>query len=545
MHLIEALVPGVAGCENGTAVITLRGTATSTTVYTDFEGTGSYASNTITLDARGGAVAYVDNVLVTVACKDSSGNTVRTFVSGVGAGNIEVKSDSFTGTAYSGAPTATSQPTTLKAVLDKWDNSAGADDFEVLFEGASTPLSSFASRLSGMLYNVKSTAYATGATGDGATDDTAAINAAISAASAAGGGTVYFPKGTYRITTTLNVPGTVSFAGVSPKVSLIKMDAASAAHVTFTSGTTNRSQVFRDLRFENAQSNSKPIFLPYSVSSTHFLAQNCVFGDSSYTKYVWDDPASAVVSTARFSFCRFDIGSTSGGHVVTSDSTSAQIWLDHCWLTTPNSFSGEMVRCPRLTVVGTRFEPGQGGAQSCIVIPNVANAYAAITGNEFNYDSSGTITGIEIEGTLSSTMRITESGNVFHSSVTPYAYTPAWDATRVVLGTRPEMYYRTSDNTTPLTIPADQYGVVVLRRTGGAVQTLNFNNATPGSEFTLVIYNNSGVTPLGAITWGNNVQVDSVTVPDDAKVTVVRFVCASHDGSTLVWLQANGTNFTP
>src|SRR3989344_4600844 len=44
-------------------------------------------------------------------------------------------------------------------------------------------------------FNVK----AYGATGDGATNDTAAIQAAIDAASAAPGGVVYFPAGTYAI----------------------------------------------------------------------------------------------------------------------------------------------------------------------------------------------------------------------------------------------------------------------------------------------------------------------------------------------------------
>src|SRR5689334_25194249 len=42
-------------------------------------------------------------------------------------------------------------------------------------------------------YDVK----AMGATGDGKTLDTPAINKAIEAANAAGGGTVYFPPGTY------------------------------------------------------------------------------------------------------------------------------------------------------------------------------------------------------------------------------------------------------------------------------------------------------------------------------------------------------------
>ena len=42
-----------------------------------------------------------------------------------------------------------------------------------------------------------------GAAGDGTTDDTTAIQNAIDAAEAAGGGTIYFPRGTYKITATL------------------------------------------------------------------------------------------------------------------------------------------------------------------------------------------------------------------------------------------------------------------------------------------------------------------------------------------------------
>lgn len=52
-------------------------------------------------------------------------------------------------------------------------------------------------------YNVK----AYGATGNGSTDDTAAIASAISAATAATGGTIFFPVGTYLISSSLNVGG--------------------------------------------------------------------------------------------------------------------------------------------------------------------------------------------------------------------------------------------------------------------------------------------------------------------------------------------------
>ena len=54
----------------------------------------------------------------------------------------------------------------------------------------------------GQVFNVK----AYGAKGDGVTDDTAAVNAAISAANAAHGGTIYFPPATYLIAGQLVFP---------------------------------------------------------------------------------------------------------------------------------------------------------------------------------------------------------------------------------------------------------------------------------------------------------------------------------------------------
>ncbi len=52
-----------------------------------------------------------------------------------------------------------------------------------------------------------------GATGNGTTDDTVAINSALAAAGTAGGGIVYLPPGNYRTTNTLNVPSGVELRG--------------------------------------------------------------------------------------------------------------------------------------------------------------------------------------------------------------------------------------------------------------------------------------------------------------------------------------------
>lgn len=51
------------------------------------------------------------------------------------------------------------------------------------------------------VYNVKSSLW--GAVGDGVTDDTSAIQAALNACGTAGGGVVYFPAGTYRTTSAI------------------------------------------------------------------------------------------------------------------------------------------------------------------------------------------------------------------------------------------------------------------------------------------------------------------------------------------------------
>lgn len=65
-----------------------------------------------------------------------------------------------------------------------------------------------------------------GATGDGSTDDTAAINAAIAFIPSTGG-VLFFPAGTYRITGALSISNrSITIVGEGEGVSIIKVDAA-------------------------------------------------------------------------------------------------------------------------------------------------------------------------------------------------------------------------------------------------------------------------------------------------------------------------------
>lgn len=204
MNLVHFLASGVNGAPQGTATFTLRGTASTAVavMYSDFEGQVPLASNIVTLDAYGAAEVYVD-AYVDVEVKNLAGTTLRTITVGNTATNCEVVSSSFNGQNYSGGGTAPSLPVNLKTVLDLWATSAGAEDFQVAVDGVDTSLQSAMASVSGTFFNVKSSLY--GATGDGVTDDTASIDAAIAACKASGGGTVFFPAGTYIASSTLTV----------------------------------------------------------------------------------------------------------------------------------------------------------------------------------------------------------------------------------------------------------------------------------------------------------------------------------------------------
>jgi len=92
-----------------------------------------------------------------------------------------------------------------------------------------------------------------GAVGDGIANDTAAIQAAVDAAEANGGGTVYIPTGTYKITATIEVPFGVSIYGEGASVSVI--NCINCDGLTFDSPTYDSGNMFyRDFTIDGTGS---------------------------------------------------------------------------------------------------------------------------------------------------------------------------------------------------------------------------------------------------------------------------------------------------
>jgi hypothetical protein len=148
-----------------------------------------------------------------------------------------------------------------------------------------------------------------GAVGDGTTDDYAAINAVINAAYAAGGGTVYFPPGTYKITSQLVLPndgGTGNPNNAPRQPALILRGAGGWAtgqeqtgsstkggtvlNLTYSSGTYNNAQlvtrglgnlVIEDLTFTDTTSTPSTPFI--MTTNTTLRVSRCAFYGSEYS----------------------------------------------------------------------------------------------------------------------------------------------------------------------------------------------------------------------------------------------------------------------
>jgi hypothetical protein len=76
-----------------------------------------------------------------------------------------------------------------------------------------------------------------GATGNGSTDDTAAIQRAINAAVAAGGRSVYFPPGFYVVSSTINITGSVGLIGAGRAFTVIEWASTTLTVFNNTSDT--------------------------------------------------------------------------------------------------------------------------------------------------------------------------------------------------------------------------------------------------------------------------------------------------------------------
>lgn len=207
MHLLSDVASGIDAAASGYIQVKVRGTAQDAAVYSDPEGLVQRAGTQHTLGSDGSLECYV-NQQVDVYWYTSAGSLIRGPYTHVTRAEIlEYVGQSFTGTDPLTAATGVNKVAKASTILDLWKTSAGAIDYKVQKDVLATPttwnLKSLGVTVGTAFANVKDPVY--GAKGDGVTNDTAAIQAAIDAVELAGGGVVLIPYGTYLVNAALTI----------------------------------------------------------------------------------------------------------------------------------------------------------------------------------------------------------------------------------------------------------------------------------------------------------------------------------------------------
>lgn len=499
MKLIVPLAAGIRGAASGTAEIYRRGTSTRATYYNDFEGTSAVSTGAnLALDANGGAVVYV-NEFVRVVVRSSTGTVIRDFINGVSATTVDYTGPSFTGTNYLTAETGVNQPVALNSVFDLWAASAGATDFNVSYNGVATPLTTIAAQLFA-LSNVVIGVKTYGATGDGSTDDTAAINTAIAAVVALGGGIIYFAPGTYKITAAISLSSAVSIYGSGSASCKITQATAGAAVLTLASTASTVTIDSFTLLHSSAASAGVPEVTAANSTKTRFT--NCVFGSSS-----------------RF---------TDHGISISTAGTATELSVDSCvFINTITGIRDLRTTAPAqpLLAYGCKFQANPTGtwtgigsayfiAENCAIDNSTQNSgttngfefrtdlpassgFASVTGCVFSNPTGGTATGINLPAVISSTATFFEDQNVFGGNVTSFygamAITFASKGAFIRLGSRES---RISNVTTNIntTLRTDLYGTIVVTRTTNAGINLTLTMVPEGTRGRIIVFNSSGGT---------------------------------------------------
>ena len=222
---------------SGKVWIYIQNTTSLAPVFADVF-SDSIITQPIVLDAAGRAIFYVDQVC-TIHVETAAGATVNDYNLADSPGVVQVETPFYTGTLPDGSQ-GPGGVTDLQKILTSAGVSFGGPDFTYIAAPGTTPRS-----VSDWMREVHLSVKDFGAVGDGHSDDTTAIQATVNRCVALGGGTVYFPPGTYNITATILVPASqsISFVGAGYVSTIANQSAVSGIFSISTSRGFQISQL--------------------------------------------------------------------------------------------------------------------------------------------------------------------------------------------------------------------------------------------------------------------------------------------------------------
>lgn len=539
MQLVGTLASGVAGAEGGYAKILVRGSSKRARYFTDFEGDNAIDGSNVLLDEHGGAVVYV-NVTVDVLVYNDSDLLVRRWIESSTAACVEVVSQSFTGADYETGVGGVGLPTTVASVFDRLIDSFGAPDFLVgMPDGTDLPLDEAIETVRSVFFNVQSPIF--GATGDGSTPDGAAIQLAIDAAASAGGGTVFFPGGTYSIgNTQLLVPSGVSILGAGANaVSIVstRTVVGESAMVVGGSSTVARHTV-QGIRMSLSVPTGQGLITVAAGSRVSII--NCVFTSrNGLSLRILGNDTYVVVDS-----CDFYIAGGSGAIDTSILPRRGRVDLVRCRFTMQASSTGTVIVAGGCVHMAGCLYDGTLSSVSNVVVfrPSAAlDLYGSARGCEFIDSGGRPIICMQLDDVTGSAEWFSEDGN-FLTKLNPASvlYSGTY-------GTVPQYYCRLGSResrsksmTSAVAVisitQTGEFGIVTVRSTfAGSISISPDLTAPMGARLRLIIVN--GDTLGRTLTFGTNARGGSYVMSANEAMgfELVRAIANNGAGDVAAW----------
>jgi hypothetical protein len=173
-----------------------------------------------------------------------------------------------------------------------------------------------------------------GATGNGSTDDTTSIQNAINACSTAGGGWVWIPRGTYKLSTTLTLPSKVSLVGQGADQSVFAFTQTTTSCVQLSSGAVYNTITGIYFNPQNVCTSGGCITAPNA--NNYLYIDQCTFAQTYWNGIELYGNSTAACLGVIITRCYFSSGAASHDSisigVVSSTYSCADVWIYACTL---------------------------------------------------------------------------------------------------------------------------------------------------------------------------------------------------------------------
>lgn len=482
--LVAPLVSGISTAASGSVEFFQEGTSTLAHVFSDADGETEVTSHV--LDSRGGIVRYV-NERVTVRVLDSDGAEVLSFVWGTDAREVRLENEGFTGPDEDGQIVGGGR-TTVDAAFTSLFESLGATDGQVMVNGEEMSLADALSGSAGLVYNVKSVY---GAVGDGVHDDGPNIQAAINAADAAGGGILYFPHGTYKISTAVTVAnstGKFFFLGESATGTKLKQGTSG---ITMLSLGNGNQPLLQALTFTATAANTGALVAVGTTARATFVS--CTFEPLNGTTLAL---SAAATSQANLFGCSI---SQAGASSRIASGNSAYLRLIGCDITTSGgdltSFSDALF----VISSGTNWKLGAAGSAGTTYILNNGSGLLHVIGGEIDSDfTSGTVTvvpagGLQMAGVILTGSTLSAAGasaTLIESACSFTASASIGASVSGYSGARDHSVLATTNSATSFT-PSGAFGIHEYTSDGGSMAFNNPSPSVPTGSLLIIVYKNN------------------------------------------------------